>query len=132
MQPDITVYFADDDVDNRFLIKEAIHQAVEQITIIEAENGMDLLEMIQQQDGQQIVLIILDMNMPLMNGIETAFAIRENPSFVQVPIVMVSTTSNTALIEQAYQAGISRYYTKPSSFEGIISLANQLRDEFIL
>ncbi|WP_051350308.1 response regulator [Dyadobacter alkalitolerans] len=118
-------------VDDRFLIKEAINQVDEQITIIEAENGRDLLQLIQTQQGQHITLIILDMNMPLMNGIETAFAIRQNPSFSQVPIVMVSTSSNTSLIEQAYQAGISRYYTKPSSFEGIITLAKQLRDEFI-
>ncbi|WP_035362150.1 response regulator [Dyadobacter alkalitolerans] len=132
MQPDIIVYFADDDVDDRFLIKEAINQVDEQITIIEAENGKDLLAMIQTQEGQNITLIILDMNMPLMNGVETALAIRQNPSFSQVPIVMVSTTSNTSLIEQAYQAGISRYFTKPSTFEGIIALAGQLRDEFIL
>jgi CheY-like chemotaxis protein len=131
MQPDITVYLADDDADDRFLIKEAINQVDEQITIIEAENGKDLLWAIQQQASHNLALIILDMNMPLMNGIETACAIRENPSFSHVPIVMVSTTSDSSLIQQAYNAGISRYYTKPSSFEGIITLAKKLRAEFI-
>jgi CheY-like chemotaxis protein len=131
MKFDITLYLADDDADDRSLIKEAINQVHERITIIEAENGIELLSAIKQPATKSAALIMLDMNMPMMNGIETALAIRKDVSFDQVPIVMISTSSDSSLIELAYQAGISEYYTKPSSFEGYISLADQLVTDFI-
>jgi CheY-like chemotaxis protein len=131
MKSEITLYLVDDDEDDRFLIKEAISQVNGQITIIEAENGLELLNIIQRPAAIKAALILLDMNMPMMNGIETASAIRENPAFGQIPIVMISTSSNDSLIEHAYKAGISRYYIKPCSFEGFITFANQLGTDFI-
>ncbi|WP_439555981.1 acyltransferase family protein [Dyadobacter sp.] len=130
MKSGITVYLADDDEDDRFLIKEAINQVHSQINIIEAENGLELLNVIKHPKAQKAELILLDMNMPMMNGIEAALAIRKDPALGQVPIAMISTASNSSFIEQAYKAGVSHYYTKPSSFEGFISLANQLGTDF--
>jgi CheY-like chemotaxis protein len=69
MEFEITLYLADDDEDDRFLIKEAISQVNGQITIIEAENGLELLNKIQRP-AIKAALIQLDMTMPMMNGMQ--------------------------------------------------------------
>jgi CheY-like chemotaxis protein len=71
-----TIYLVDDDQDDRFFIKEAIQGADTNLQIVEVENGLDLLDLIQKQEAPAASLILLDMNMPKMNGLETVSAIR--------------------------------------------------------
>ena len=121
-----TLYLVDDDQDDRFFIRQAIQDAGAQVEIIEAENGLELLSLISQQENAVASLILLDMNMPKMNGLETTSAIRSDPRTADTPIVMISTSSSPALIETAYRAGVDNFVTKPSSFEEFNNLGSQL------
>jgi CheY-like chemotaxis protein len=126
-----TIYLADDDADDRYLICEAIKQVDSKIDVVEAENGSDLLLSIQSNTLPSPVLILLDMNMPKMNGLETLRAIRSNPLHAHIPTVMISTSSDAKLIESARYEGINGFITKPDSFEGFIQLARQLTNEYL-
>jgi len=121
-----TLYLVDDDQDDRFFIRQAIQEAGAQVEIIEAENGLELLCLIRQHEDNTASLILLDMNMPKMNGLETISAIRSDPRTASTPIVMISTSSSPALMETAYRAGVDSFVTKPSSFEGFNKLGSQL------
>lgn len=121
-----TLYLVDDDQDDRFFIRQAIQEAGAQVEIVEAENGLELLSLIRREEHSVASLILLDMNMPKMNGLETIAAIRSDPRTASTPIVMISTSSSPALIETAYRAGVDDFVTKPSSFEGFNSLGSQL------
>ncbi|WP_373511960.1 response regulator [Persicitalea sp.] len=121
-----TVFLVDDDQDDRFFIRQAIEEAGASIEIIEAENGLDFLALIHSDNSIPAALILLDMNMPKMNGLETIAAIRSDPSIATIPVVMVSTSFDPTLIESAYQAGVDKFITKPSSFEGFADLSQQL------
>ena len=122
-----TIYLADDDPDDRFLIKEAINEIYKQITFIEAANGLELLSSIESLTDPSQALILLDMNMPMMNGLEAITAIRKNPRFSSVQAIMVSTSSDPSLAERALQAGINSFFTKPDTFEGFVNLAKNLK-----
>jgi CheY-like chemotaxis protein len=127
------VYLADDDQDDRFFIRQAIREAGAQVKIIEAENGLELLELIQQQEKHlPASLVLLDMNMPKMNGLETIAALRSNANFAKVPVVMISTSSHLSLVETAYQAGFDEFFVKPSSMEEFNTLGHQLIAQFHL
>ncbi|GHB55810.1 response regulator [Persicitalea jodogahamensis] len=126
-----TVFLVDDDQDDRFFLRQAIEEAGASIDIVEAENGLELLSLIQQDKLTSITLILLDMNMPKMNGLETIAAIRSDPKISSVPVVMISTSSNPNLIESAYRAGVNNFITKPSSFEGFTDLSHQLINSFL-
>ncbi len=126
-----TVFLVDDDQDDRFFIRQAMEEAGAMVEIVEAENGLELLALIQNDGKTTVALVLLDMNMPKMNGLETIAAIRSQPSIAMVPIVMISTSSNPNLIESAYRAGVDTFITKPSSFEGFTILSQQLISRFL-
>ncbi|MPR33468.1 response regulator [Salmonirosea aquatica] len=126
-----TLYLVDDDQDDRFFIRQAIRDAGAQVEIIEAEDGLELLGLIRQQENIEAALILLDMNMPKMNGLETISALRSDPRMATTPIVMISTSSSPSLIETAYQAGVDNFVTKPSSFEGFNHLGHQLTTSYL-
>ncbi|MCE7071946.1 response regulator [Dyadobacter sp. CY327] len=125
------IYLADDDQDDRFFLRQAIQAANASTEIIEVENGLELIKAMKQLPGKQASLILMDMNMPKMNGLETIAAIRADADLSAVPVVMISTSSNTLLIEKAYQAGADSFITKPSTFEEFNQLGIQLTEQFL-
>ena len=126
-----TIYLVDDDQDDRFFIKEAIQGTGTDAHIIEVENGFDLLTLVQKIADPSFSVIIIDMNMPKMNGLETVAAIRRDTRLADIPVVMLSTSSNSSLIETAYTSGVSSFVTKPSTFEEFAQLALVIKERFL-
>ncbi|WP_221393769.1 response regulator [Dyadobacter sp. NIV53] len=126
------IYLTDDDDDDRFLICEAIKAIGISVHIIEAVNGCDLLGKIGHDHAPKADLILLDMNMPRMNGLEAAQAIRTNKVYENVPLVMITTSNDKHLALNAAESGIDLFRTKPVSFEGYINLARELTERFRL
>ena len=126
-----TIHLADDDEDDRLLMKEAMEEVDPDINVIEAENGAELLKNLKNTDSETESMIILDMNMPVMNGLETITAIKADPKTDDIPTVMMSTSSNPALAKKAIQAGADEFITKPSTFRGLISIVNKIILRFL-
>ncbi|MFC6191151.1 response regulator [Dyadobacter subterraneus] len=127
-----TIYLVDDDDDDRMLIREAIEGIVKNVTIVEITDGQELLELIEKVNLEtDPSLILMDMNMPRMSGIESLSILKSNPSLRHIPIVMISTTSNNELIRQAYDQGINAYITKPVSIQEYNHLAEAINVCFL-
>ncbi|CAG5018417.1 Response regulator rcp1 [Dyadobacter sp. CECT 9275] len=129
--PTKTIYLADDDPDDRFLIREAIKEVNPEIKIIETDNGLALLSLIREITEPESTLILLDMNMPKMNGLETITALRSDPTLPLIPAMMISTSYDHSLAEEAFRAGINGYMTKPVTYEGFIDMGHQLVARFL-
>lgn len=84
--------------------------------VLEAENGDVGLRILAEQ-CHEISLILLDWNMPGMNGLEVLVAIKANPRFKHIPVMMVTTEGEKDYIIKAIQAGAVHYQTKPFSQE---------------
>ena len=126
-----TIYLVDDDQDDRFFIREAIQDSGVTARIIEVENGFDLLVLTKEITNPEASVIIIDMNMPKMNGLETVAAIRTDTRLAVMPIVMLSTSSNPSLIQTAYLSGVTRFVTKPSSFDEFAELARDITERYL-
>ncbi|KAA6439794.1 response regulator [Dyadobacter flavalbus] len=126
-----TVFLCDDDPDDRFLISNALMEVAPEISIVEAEDGQQLLDVIKNY-GQSTSLFLLDMNMPRMNGLETIAQIRATPGLSDIPAIMFSTSSDTQLIKRAISAGVNHYIRKPDTFEGFIEMAQFVRRSYLL
>ena len=86
-------------------------------SVATAESGV---EGIAKAEAEQFDLIILDVSLPGMNGIEICQTFRESKNYLEVPIVMISSHSDNLTIEQTQRAGASDYLVKPFTFEELI------------
>ena len=123
------MFLADDDADDRLLMKEAIKAIDPSIEIVESENGQELLTVLQSQTVLDRCLIILDMNMPKMNGLETLSNLRIIPHLASLPTVMLSTSGNPDMIDFAKKLGALDYYIKPSNMDSLLNLCRHLISE---
>ena len=84
-------------------------------TIIEAENGERALDTLDQIESPN--LIVLDLNMPKINGIEFLKILKNNSSLNYIPIIVMSTSNNRNDIKKCYEIGVSGYMIKPLHYE---------------
>ena len=116
IQPPIILH-VDDDPDDRFLVGDAINSIDPSIRVLEAENGLKALELLKKARiiGELPSLVILDFNMPLMNGMETYKEIRKHPEFSNIPVVLL-TTFNSKREDHYWDNESVATFTKPATF----------------
>ncbi len=114
---------ADDDPDDQELLAEAISDVLPGIDINFVQDGKSLFE---QLNGETELpdLIIIDLNMPGLNGFECLNGIKENDDWKKIPILIYSTSANPEQIDQTYKSGAAFYIQKPSSYPGIKKVAD--------
>lgn len=91
--------------------------------VCSAANGREALDMIGQED-LALSVILVDWNMPEMNGLEFVKSIRANPRYSEVPLMMVTTETEIEQMYRALEAGANEYVMKPFTDEII---ADKLR-----
>src|SRR5512142_2989551 len=103
-------------VDDSKVVRHIISTAIESVGYrpVTANNGAQALELLAQIGGE-VALIVLDWNMPQLDGLATLTAIQQNPEWSIIPVMMVTTESGRAAIITAIQAGARHYLTKPFS-----------------
>ncbi len=126
------IFLVDDDPDDRFFIRQAIQQVGQEVEVIEATSGFELLTLIQQQKKPFSSLILMDINMPKMDGVETVKVMRSDRTLPSIPVIMISTTTNPSYIKNAYDAGASGFISKPSTLQGFRDMANELKASYLL
>ena len=84
--------------------------------VLEAANGREALEVLEA-NKTQVPLILLDWDMPEMNGLETLKRLRQNPEFASMVVVMVTAQAEMDHIVEALEAGANEYVMKPFTKE---------------
>ncbi len=84
-----------------------------------APNGEEALKILEQS-GADIGLILLDVNMPVMNGLEALKRIKADPRWSGIPVMMVTSESEREKVIEAIEAGASSYLAKPFAPEDLI------------
>lgn len=126
------VYLVDDDDDDRLLIREALEQVIDQVKIIEATDGRHLLDLLAARvEETEPILILLDINMPKMNGLETLAHLRSNSGSEHIPVLMLSTSSDQYYVKNAYNLGVNAYLKKPISINDYTYMAESVNVCFL-
>ncbi|ACT92762.1 response regulator [Dyadobacter fermentans] len=123
-----TVIIADDDADDRYLIGEALNIVGQRRKILEVEDGRELVDLLAN-DNPNPELILVDMNMPRMNGVEVLDAIQAFAGYGDVPKIVLSNDSQNA--QKAYQAGADGFYTKPVTLDGYLDVARRILKKYL-
>lgn len=94
--------------------------------VLQAANGEDALNHLEAAGGKEINLVLLDWNMPMMNGIDVLKNMRADDRFKEIPVLMVSTESEDDKIKEAIDAGAHGYLTKPFNAEKLTDAIHQV------
>lgn len=114
MQTPKKIFLADDDSDDIILFSEALRDVLPDCSITTATNGEKLLSELLP-DGRAD-FVFLDINMPMMGGLDALEIIRKTEQLKMVPVVMYSTSRNPADLEEALKKGANYYLPKPNCF----------------
>src|ERR1700744_1537615 len=106
----------DDSRSMRMILGKALKEAGFQIS--EAADGREALDRLNRGDDPDLVLV--DWNMPVMNGYELVCAVRANPLLSNVRLMMVTTESSMGQLRQAMDAGADEYLMKPFTKEQLV------------
>jgi CheY-like chemotaxis protein len=110
------IVLAEDDPDDQSLFQEALSELCIEYYIQIATDGQMLLNILEHSSKRLPDIIVSDINMPRINGLDCLRNIRENTRFKCIPIVILSSSKDEALIEEAYSRGANYFASKPSSF----------------
>lgn len=103
------ILLVDDSSMNRMMLTEILRDSYH---VLEAENGRECMEKLQAEAGN-IALVLLDINMPVMDGFEVLKAMNANHTIEDIPVIMISSEDSDATIRRSYELGASDYVNRP-------------------
>src|SRR5438309_6562863 len=123
-----TIVYAEDDWDDVQFVKDCFKKYDGKIELVHAPNGIETIATLHNllQKGVTPCLIILDINMPILDGRQTLVKIKTEPEFKKIPVVMF-TTSSSHLDKEFAQKWGADFITKPLRYAEVQGLA----DEFV-
>lgn len=123
------LWVVDDDEDDQIMIRSAFNHA--SINVLTLDDGDQLLPHLQASD-ELPRLILLDINMTRQNGFETLRQLRSVPAYRDLPVVMLTTSSDEVDRQQCLALGANAFITKPPVYEQLTRLAHQLSQQWAL
>jgi CheY-like chemotaxis protein len=128
----VTIIMIEDDEGHARLIERNIRRSGVNNEIIPFSNGTDAVKHLFGSDGTGInhkgraLLILLDLNLPDMTGIEILRQIKDNKYLKATPVVVLTTTDDSQEIKRCYELGCNVYITKPVNYESFGNAIRQL------
>jgi CheY-like chemotaxis protein len=118
----MTILVVEDDLLTRKLLTKILQRATHEV--IQAENGPLALQAI---DKTKVDLIIVDIMMPEMTGLDLLRRLKEDPRTAKTPVIMCTTVSNRDTVLEAISLGISGYVLKPVSANELLKKVNEAK-----
>jgi CheY-like chemotaxis protein len=129
----ITILLADDDADDRMLAREALEESRLANDLHFVEDGEELMDFLLHRgayadpaSSPRPGLILLDLNMPKMDGREALREIKGDPELRRIPVVVLTTSKAEEDIYRTYDLGVNSFITKPVTFEGLVAVMRGL------
>ena len=116
----VTILLVEDTEDNRFMMRRLLEMAG--YRVVEAMNGEDAVKIAQAEAPQ---LILMDLSLPVIDGLAATRLIRQLPAFRLTPIIAVSAHDTSDFQSEAIEAGCNSYITKPIDFNELEELIAQ-------
>lgn len=110
------------------LTKRALRRHRMMSELIVARDGEEAINLIEQWEAGENVprLILLDLKLPRLTGLEVLERIKHHPTFSSIPIVVLTTSRDDGDVKSAYQLGANSYIVKPVDFDKFLEVAAQI------
>ncbi|MFC1737591.1 response regulator [Planctomycetota bacterium] len=138
MKKDVVILIAEDDAGHFQLIKKNLWLTCVDSDILQFKNGQEVLDFLFKKDTKVCLedkkryILLLDIRMPQVDGIEVLKRIKEDEELRKIPIIMLTTTSEASMIKQCYELGCSYYMVKPVNYHHFMKAVQNLGEFFSL
>ncbi len=124
----VDIFLVEDNEDFSFLIEKAIDHIDKDLSLKVVDNGFSALEVLKHydQEGTRPRIILLDLNLPGLSGLDLLREIKEIDFFKQVPIILFTTSDNPKDVRTATEYGANAYVTKPHGYVALIDCLRSL------
>ena len=116
------ILIGEDDADDEELLKETFTSVNSSFSIVFINNGQQVLTYLQNLKDHLPCLILLDYNMPVLNGAEILEALKNDQRYSSIPKIIWSTSTSEAFRKICLDAGANEYIVKPSNISELIEL----------
>lgn len=123
----VTVFAIDDDEVDIELLRRALKRARLNVALITAEDGAAALDMLEQGRVSKPYIMLLDINMPRLNGIELLARLREHPQHRDAVVFILTTSANPRDVKDAYRFNIAGYLVKSQMGEQFSKVVELLK-----
>ena len=111
-------------VDDSKLLHRMFEMMLRGFPLVHAYDGREALDLLTEH--KDVDLVLLDINMPRMNGLEFLISMKANPSFQKIPVVIITTEGTEDDTQRGLEAGASAYVKKPFRNEELLGVINRL------
>ena len=128
----VTILFAEDDDGHAMLVERNLKRAGLVNGLVRVLDGQEALDFVrcEGQYSSRVpngpIIILLDINMPRVDGVETLRRIKGDPKLAHIPVIMLTTTDDPREVERCYRAGCNVYITKPVEYESFVEAIRRL------
>ena len=122
-QEAVTILLVENDPGHAVLIEKNLRRGGIASTIVTVNDGQKAVDFLLKRDGHKgdrnptPLVILLDLNMPSLDGFQVLKIIKNDERTRQIPVIMLSTTDNPAEVAKCYELGCNVYITKPVEYE---------------
>ncbi|MEH3112654.1 response regulator [Pedobacter terrae] len=126
--PDI--FYVEDDIDYAFFMQSAVQEVKGTLNLAIVEDGVEALKKLQHFAENKIKpkLILLDLNLPGLSGLDLLKFIRDIPYLKTVPVILFSTSDNPDDVKASIEFGANAYLTKPDGYENLVKCVHSVHD----
>lgn len=132
-----TILMADDDPDDQILLQEALRENNIPNLVCFVENGEELLDFLTKKgkfEGSDCAvpgLILLDLNMPKMDGRQALKLIKADPVLKKIPVVVLTTSKADSDILECYNLGVNSFVSKPVNFQDLVAVTREISNYWL-
>ncbi len=132
------ILLIEDDPDHAELILDILEIENVENEVILMKDGQDAIDYFKHTGSPgnrkhtQIGLVILDLNLPKVNGMDVLKSLKRDPEYCLIPVVILSTNSDQDIISEAYRNGVDGYITKPVSYDEFVEKIESLKSYWLM
>ena len=129
----VTILLVEDNLDDITITKKALKEAKILNKLYVVRDGQEALDYLRHQGSYQDPatnpkpgLILLDINLPKLNGVEVLAQVKKDPEFKKIPIVMLTVSKRDEDIAKSYENGCNSFIQKPVEFERFVTIVKEI------
>ena len=126
------ILLVEDDLADVMIVKRAMKELEVTNELVHTSNGKEALEYLRNGGDKSVGIILLDLNMPKMDGVEFLKIAKADETLQKIPVVVLTTSGNERDIAESFRLGAAGYMVKPVGYNGFVEIVRTINSYWTL